>query len=42
VHLAEVRRATATVRGAGGFGSTGKSSAMRTPPTRASKKKGGR
>lgn len=42
VRLTEVKNASTTARGAGGFGSTGKRSTKRaTPPARTPKKKGG-
>ena len=41
VRLTEVKRAAATSRGAGGFGSTGKRSTKRKPAARAGKRKGG-
>ena len=41
VRLTEVRKAAATSRGAGGFGSTGKKEAKRKPAAHARKRKGG-
>ncbi len=41
VRLTEVRKAAATSRGAGGFGSTGKKAAKRKPAAHARKRKGG-